>query len=389
MDEPKLGKLQALKPLKTVGLVIVILGMAMALWPKQETEATAPFKDKVATQKETERATRNDEVQSFRDGIQRDLVKAQSMAVDRQKDEAIAALEEKINSLRDEQFAAGQQFPSKQFHDEIETKAFYAPLRPEGLAPLTVNGGGSLVAAAEKNNQTLNDTTDTPPKASPEEVTVTIPAMTWIPASLSHDVSTAIGGQLVAITRRDVYDAAGAFVAIPAGTQVLLEIENSANTGNYSRMVSKKLVRPDGGTITLEWDSHDRDGISGIGADRVKRHWWRKLGAALLIATVQTLPHQILDSQNPNVLFNSAEKTGDVAATNLSEMLKIPDEKLMTAGHAINLLVPESVQLVPARKLDRRGRLVVRKERMERMLQQITDQYGPEIQAWRKRGGGQ
>ncbi|HMB54608.1 MAG TPA: TrbI/VirB10 family protein, partial [Thermoanaerobaculia bacterium] len=124
-----------------------------------------------------------------------------------------------------------------------------------------------------------------PPPAGPY-----LAAGTFVPALVSHRLVSDQPGLIRAVVSRDVYDSATASrVLIPRGT-VLIGRQGDLPSLGQSRLavVWSRLVFPDGGSADLggaPWPSASLDGSLGL-AGRVRRHWGRRYGAAVLLSLV-------------------------------------------------------------------------------------------------------
>lgn len=186
-------------------------------------------------------------------------------------------------------------------------------------AILSTRTGSISILSKEKNSTNLSleygvskfSNLNEQDKASNEhKLYRTISAMKMIPAVLITNISSDIGGKVIAQVEEDIYAEMGKAILIPKGSKVLGNYANNNKIGEYRlNVLWTRILTPQGVNIMLT-DSYGADlaGAMGLIGD-VDNKYWQRYGIPLalstisngLILTINNITSKYTNNQNPYI----------------------------------------------------------------------------------------
>ena len=145
----------------------------------------------------------------------------------------------------------------------------------------------------------------------------TISAMKMIPAILITNISSDIGGKVIAQVEEDIYAEMGVAVLIPKGSKVLGNYASNNKIGEYRLSIFwTRILTPEGINIMLS-DAYGADLSGAMGAiGNLDSKYWQRYGIPLalstlsngLILSINNITTKYTDKSNNNLLpFLNAE----------------------------------------------------------------------------------
>ena len=145
----------------------------------------------------------------------------------------------------------------------------------------------------------------------------TISAMKMIPAILITNISSDIGGKVIAQVEEDIYAEMGVAVLIPKGSKVLGNYASNNKIGEYRLSIFwTRILTPEGVNIMLS-DAYGADISGAMGAiGNLDSKYWQRYGIPLalstlsngLILSINNITTKYTDKSNNNLLpFLNAE----------------------------------------------------------------------------------
>lgn len=159
---------------------------------------------------------------------------------------------------------------------------------------------------------------------------------TIVPAVLETALNSDLPGYARAIVSRDVRGFDGRDVLIPRGSRLIGQYKSGLAAGQSRAYVMwTRLIRPDG--ISVQLGSPAMDDGSEIGLPgEVKRHFWQRFGASMLLSVVSGLASSLGDGSSVVVAGSGAQSAAGVA---LETDGKIPPTIRVPLGTPIQVFV--------------------------------------------------
>ncbi len=213
-----------------------------------------------------------------------------------------------------------------------------------------------LKTSAEEDQDIYNLHSMTTP-ASPYE----LQAGSIIPAVLITAINTSLPGNVVAQTRRDIFDTvAGKFLLIPKGSKLLGEYDSQVSFGQQRVLIAfTRIIRPDGSSILLgKTGGADLAGRSGMSGN-VDSHWGSILAAATLSTMLSVGTGVASDSvgrgngsnyypsSGQNALTGAASGVAATGQQITSRALDVQPTLTIPAGYEFNIIVNKDTILKP------------------------------------------
>ena len=139
----------------------------------------------------------------------------------------------------------------------------------------------------------------------------------FIPCNLKTRLETQIAGMVLCVLPRDIYSSNGKVILLEKGSIVTGEFQRSAEMGMSRIFVLwTRIQTPKGVYVNIDSPATDELGGSGI-AGKVKNHWWKRFGNALLFSLIQdgiTSGFDRLsrdDNNNNNIVYSNSQSTSD------------------------------------------------------------------------------
>lgn len=108
----------------------------------------------------------------------------------------------------------------------------------------------------------------------------------YIPAVLENTLNSQLPGRAIAVVERPVFGEEGRLVLIPAGSRVIGQYRAQSKYGLARLDIAwSRILRPDGGSISLEAETADVMGRSGLPGDLDQR-FAEKYGSSLLVSAI-------------------------------------------------------------------------------------------------------
>ena len=161
-------------------------------------------------------------------------------------------------------------------------------LNPEGIN--TKADGSHATLTGNNPNATFVNQQDDIIAVSAKRIphpNYTVPAGEMIPATLEVAINSELPGLIRAITSHDIYSLSGNILLIPSGSTLLGQF-NSGVIQGQSRLLAvwNRVQMPDGVIVTLNSPGTDAIGRSGLGADRIDRHFFERFGTGALLSII-------------------------------------------------------------------------------------------------------
>lgn len=159
---------------------------------------------------------------------------------------------------------------------------------------------------------------------------------TILPAVLETAVNSDLPGYTRAIISRDVRGFDGTAVLIPRGSRLVGQYKSGLAAGQSRAYIMwTRLIRPDGVSVQLGSPAMDETGEVGLPGE-VKRHFWQRFGASMLLSVVSGLASSIGDGNSVVVAGSGA---GSAAGVALETDGKIPPTIRIPQGAPIQVFV--------------------------------------------------
>lgn len=171
---------------------------------------------------------------------------------------------------------------------------------------------------------------------------------TNILCTLDTQIITTRSGFTRCLITRDVYSANGKVLLLEKGSKVIGE-QTAAMLQGQARVgiLWNEVTTPKGVTVQLASPAAGQLGAAGVGA-RVKYHFWRRFGGAIMISLIGDLGDSYVNRQNSGngqrISFeNSSEAAQDMATEALKNSINIPPTAYINHGSLINIMVARDV----------------------------------------------
>lgn len=171
---------------------------------------------------------------------------------------------------------------------------------------------------------------------------------TNILCTLDTQIITTRAGFTRCLITRDVYSANGKVLLLEKGSKIIGE-QTSALLQGQARVgiLWNEVTTPKGVTVQLASPAAGQLGAAGVGA-RVKYHFWRRFGGAIMISLIGDLgdgyANRQKSSNNQRITFeNSSQTAQDMATEALKNSINIPPTAYINHGTLINIMVARDV----------------------------------------------
>lgn len=171
---------------------------------------------------------------------------------------------------------------------------------------------------------------------------------TNILCTLDTQIITTRAGFTRCLITRDVYSANGKVLLLEKGSKIIGE-QTSAMLQGQARVgiLWNEVTTPKGVTVQLASPAAGQLGAAGVGA-RVKYHFWRRFGGAIMISLIGDLgdgyANRQKSSNNQRITFeNSSQTAQDMATEALKNSINIPPTAYINHGTLINIMVARDV----------------------------------------------
>ncbi len=186
-----------------------------------------------------------------------------------------------------------------------------------------------------------------------------VKAGTVIPTVLISGINSDLPGQIVAQVREHVYDTvSGNHLLIPQGSRLIAAYDSMVAWGQERVLVCwRRLIRPDGTSITLDcMPGVDLGGYAGF-ADEVDNHWWKIISGAVfssvLAATAQRSQGDVSGFQPtfPQVWAGNAAGQINQSGQQITQKnLQLQPTITVRPGFSVNVLVTKDIVIAPYRQ---------------------------------------
>lgn len=171
---------------------------------------------------------------------------------------------------------------------------------------------------------------------------------TNILCTLDTQIITTRAGFTRCLITRDIYSANGKVLLLEKGSKIIGE-QTAAMLQGQARVgiLWNEVTTPKGVTVQLASPAAGQLGAAGVGA-RVKYHFWRRFGGAIMISLIGDLGDSYANRQNSGdgqrISFeNSSEAAQDMATEALKNSINIPPTAYINHGTLINIMVARDV----------------------------------------------
>jgi type IV secretion system protein VirB10 len=186
-----------------------------------------------------------------------------------------------------------------------------------------------------------------------------LPTGAFIDCTLETAIDSTLPGRTTCITATDTFGADGEVVLLERGTKLIGETRGQLQHGQSRIFVIWTEARtPTGVMVPLESPGTDELGRSGL-PGRIKRHFWDRFGAALLVSTIDGSVQSIgrLARDGNTVILNPLGSK-EIATEVLKSTINIPPTVVKHHGDRIQVLVARDIdfrsvyELRPSRRSD-------------------------------------
>ena len=182
------------------------------------------------------------------------------------------------------------------------------------------------------------------------DVTYLLSKGTNIPCTLDTKIVTTLPGFTRCVVMKDIYSANGKVLLVERGSKVVGEQTAALLQGQARVFVLwNEVETPYGIHIKLASPSAGQLGESGVGA-RVKYHFWRRFGGAIMISLIGDLGDYASNRRNSKGnngqtfnFDNTSESAQDMATEALKNSINIPPTGYVNQGTIINIMVARDV----------------------------------------------
>lgn len=212
-------------------------------------------------------------------------------------------------------YPAGYQLPGQQ----------QPPASPQGLA------------------SSLTATTTEPNRASMlGDRNMTIAKGAMIDCVLKTRLDTTVPGMSSCVVTRNIYSDNGRVLLIERGSEVTGEYTQGVQMGqNRIFVLWNRLKTPNGVIVNLDSPGTDSLGAAGLGG-KIKHHFWRRFGAALLVSIVQDAADYASSRNNGGTTINTgntSDAASEMANTILQSSINIPPTLYKNQGERVSIFV--------------------------------------------------
>lgn len=173
-------------------------------------------------------------------------------------------------------------------------------------------------------------------------------AGTFIDCANVTRIDSSVAGQMICQVTRDVFSDNGKTVLVERGSRMTGEYVNALQQGQNRLFVLWTTLRTPYG-VEVPLDSPGTDPLGGAGLPgKVKTHFWKRFGAAILVSIVDDAGTYATARQNrggqTNVnLGSTQDAAGDMAKTVLEKTIDIPPTLYKNHGDRINIIVARDI----------------------------------------------
>lgn len=218
-----------------------------------------------------------------------------------------------------------------------------SPSEMQGLQPSAEGNGGGF-------GNRLNPTQTASAQAMQRgDLTYLLPKGTNIACTLETKIVTTQPGFTRCLVTNDVYSANGKVLLLERGSKVVGE-QTAAMLQGQARVfvLWNEAETPTGIKINLASPAAGQLGEAGTDA-RVKYHFWRRFGGAVMISMIGDLGNYAANRKNSNAngqTFNfdgTSRSAQDMATEALKNSINIPPTGYVNQGSIINIMVARDV----------------------------------------------
>jgi hypothetical protein len=171
---------------------------------------------------------------------------------------------------------------------------------------------------------------------------------TNIACTLDTKIVTTLPGFTRCVVNKDVYSANGKVLLLERGSKVAGEQASAMLQGQARVFVLwNEVETPNGVKINLASPAAGQLGEAGTDA-RVKYHFWRRFGGAIMISMIGDLGNYVGNRKNSGSgqtfnFENTSESAQDMATEALKNSINIPPTGYVNQGSVINIMVARDV----------------------------------------------
>ena len=229
---------------------------------------------------------------------------------------------------------------------------------------LETGNPGVLGAAATRSSEVSSPGGDIAPFLQPAaiasahaEVLPTrrflLPTGAFIDCTLETAIDSSLPGMTTCITATDTFSSDGTVVLLERGTKLIGETRGQVQQGVARVFVLWTEARtPTGIVVSLDSPGADELGRSGL-PGQVKRHFWDRFGAAILISTLDGAVQAAVQSasRGGGALIYNPSSPASVATEALRSSANIPPTITKRNGERIQVFVARDLDFRPVYEL--------------------------------------
>ncbi len=235
-------------------------------------------------------------------------------------------------------------------------------LAASGAGALAAAAGGSVAGGADPAGSMLTPWLRPSPVATASARVLPtqrllLPKGAFIDCTLETAIDSTLPGMTTCITATDTFGVDGLVVLLERGTKLIGETRGQVQQGTARVFVLWNEARtPTGVIVPLDSPAADQLGRSGLPGS-VDRHFWDRLGAALLVSTIDGAVQAAVQSTNRGggtVIYNPTAAQ-EVTTEVLKSTLSIPPTVRKQNGDRIQVLVARDIDFTRVYELRRAG----------------------------------
>lgn len=172
---------------------------------------------------------------------------------------------------------------------------------------------------------------------------MTIAKGAMIDCVLKTRLDTTVPGMSSCVVTRNIYSDNGRVLLIERGSEVTGEYTQGVQMGqNRIFVLWNRLKTPNGVIVNLDSPATDSLGAAGLGG-KVKHHFWRRFGAALLVSVIEDAADYATSRNNNSGTTintgNTSDTASEMANTILQSSINIPPTLYKNQGERVSIFI--------------------------------------------------
>lgn len=172
---------------------------------------------------------------------------------------------------------------------------------------------------------------------------MTIAKGAMIDCVLKTRLDTTVPGMSSCVVTRNIYSDNGRVLLIERGSEVTGEYTQGVQMGqNRIFVLWNRLKTPNGVIVNLDSPATDSLGAAGLGG-KVKHHFWRRFGAALLVSVIEDAADYATSRNNNSGTTintgNTSDTASEMANTILQSTINIPPTLYKNQGERVSIFI--------------------------------------------------